>query len=134
MGREERKPKAFLGRAQRQAPVCSWHWSFRSGFGLRLVGFVQERRKPGVEPALLFLVLLPPPSTGTLGLAGRYGAGARLTADRQDAAVMKGVVGNVSVAHEAGYSVAGPIRQRDYLGKMMSHVMSGAGDQSESRI
>src|SRR6202051_5199839 len=48
----------------------------------------------GMEPALRFLVLLPPPSARALGLAGGHRAGARFTADRGEAAVMKWVVGN----------------------------------------
>src|ERR1700692_1242592 len=97
--------------------------------GLRRLGSPCEGGLAGMEPALLFLVLLPPPSAGALGLAGRHRAGARFTADRQEAAVMKWVVGNASVVQVGNHSVTCPIEQRVDLDKLILLIDRGAGDQ-----
>src|SRR6202790_2788405 len=97
--------------------------------GLRRLGSPCEGGLAGAEPALLFLVLLPPPSAGALGLAGRPRAGARFTADRQEATVMKWVVGNASVVQVGDHSVTCPIEQRVDLDELVLLIDRGAGDQ-----
>src|ERR1700690_2283709 len=97
--------------------------------GLRRLGSPCEGGLAGVEPALLFLVLFPPPSAGALGLAGRHRAGARFTTDRQEAAVMKWVVGNASVVQVGDHSVTCPIDQRVDLDELILLIDRGAGDQ-----
>src|ERR1700686_2429130 len=97
--------------------------------GLRRLGAPFVGGLAGVEPTLLFLVLLPPPSAGALGLAGRHRAGARFTADRQEAAVMKWVVGNASVMQVGDHSVTCPIEQRVDLDELILLIDRGAGDQ-----
>src|ERR1700686_3281868 len=97
--------------------------------GLRRLGAPFVGGLAGVEPALLFLVLFPPPSAGALGLAGRHRAGARFTADRQEAAVMKWVVGHASVVQVGDHSVTCPIEQRVDLDELILLINRGAGDQ-----
>src|SRR5262245_56745529 len=75
-----------------------------------------------MQPALLLLFVLPPPSTGTLALSGRHCAGAGGAADRQEALVMQRAVGNVVLADECEHLLAGPVEQRVHL------------DQAELRI
>src|SRR6202521_824420 len=101
--------------------------------GLRRLGSPCEGGLAGVEPALLFIVLLPPPSAGALGLAGRHRAGARFTADRQEAAVMKWVVGNASVVQVGDHSVTCPIDQRVGGDELMFGIDRGAGAQCAVR-
>src|SRR6202051_3290011 len=97
--------------------------------GLRQLGSPCEGGLAGVEPTLLFLVLLPPPSAGALGLAGRNRAGARFAADRQEAAVMKWIVGNASVVHVGDHSVTCPIEERVDLDELILLIDRGAGDK-----
>src|ERR1700730_1568298 len=97
--------------------------------GLRGLGGPCEGGLAGVEPAFRFLVLLPPPSAGALGLAGGHRAGARFPADRQEGAVMKWVVGNASVVHVGDHSVTCPIEQRVDLDELILLIDRGTGDQ-----
>src|SRR2546428_601358 len=68
-----------------------------------------------MQPALLFFILLPPPSPGTLGLAECDGARARCAADRREVAVMQTVVGNAVLADEREHPLTRPVEQRIYL-------------------
>src|ERR1700678_1647365 len=65
-----------------------------------------------VQPAFLFLGLLPPPASRALRLARRDRARARSTADRQEAAIMQRVVRNVVCAYEFERPFACPVEQR----------------------
>src|SRR6202790_223531 len=102
--------------------------------GLRRLGSPCEGGSAGVEPTLLFLVLLPPPSAGALGLAGRHRAGARFTADRQEAAVMKWVVGNASVVQVGDHSVTCPIEQRVDLDELILLINRGRSEEHTSEL
>src|SRR6202790_1472875 len=97
--------------------------------GLRRLGPPFEGGLAGLEPTLLFLVLLPPPSAGALGLAGRHRAGARFTADRQEAALMKWVVGNASFVRGGDQLITCPIEQRVDLDELILLINRCAGDQ-----
>src|SRR5580704_13659138 len=79
------------------------------GLLLRRVG---ARHVGGMQAAFLFLRLLPPPAPGTLRIARHDGAGARRTADRQEAALMERIVWHVVGANEFARAFARPIEQR----------------------
>ena len=64
-----------------------------------------------MQPAFLFLFLLPPPSPGALGLARCNGPRARSAADRREAAVMQTVVGDVVLADEREHTLTRPVKQ-----------------------
>ena len=84
---------------------CSWRHFLWQSFGLRI-----GRRH--MQAAFLLLFLLPPPSPGALGLSARHRTRARRAADRHEALVMQGIVGNAVLADEREDLLAGPVEQR----------------------
>src|SRR6516225_7741511 len=72
-----------------------------------------------VQPTLLLLFVLPPPSAGTLGVAARYRASARRAANRREAPVMQNVVGNAVLTDERKHLLARPVEQRIYLDELV---------------
>jgi hypothetical protein len=68
-----------------------------------------------MQPALLLLFLLPPPSSGALGLARRNGPRARCATDRCETGIMPGTAGNVVLADKREYLLARPVEQWIYL-------------------
>ncbi len=80
-----------------------------------------------MEPALLSLFLLPPPSSGTLGLARRDGACAWCATDRHEAEVVQTVVGNAVVADEREHLLACPVEQRADLDQPVMRIFGGKG-------
>ena len=72
-----------------------------------------------MQPTLLLLFVLPPPSAGTLGVAGRDSAGARGTADRCEAAIMQTIVGNAVLTDERKRPLACPVEQGIHLDQLV---------------
>src|SRR5580704_711820 len=99
-----------------------WSWS-----GLRRIGVGCDVSLAGVQPALLFRPLFPPPSSGALGFAGRDRAGAGGAADRQEAAIMQPVAGNAVVADECDHPFARPVEQRVHLDEPVARIDRGVG-------
>src|SRR6516165_1540316 len=81
-----------------------------------------------MQPALLFLLLLPPPPAGALGFARCDGARTWSAANRREAAVVQGIVGNVMLPDERAHAFARPVEQRAYLDQPMMWVDGGKGD------
>jgi hypothetical protein len=57
----------------------------------------------------MFAVLLPPPSPSVLRFPRFGGARARGTANRREAAIMEGMIGNVVLANESDDLFVAPI-------------------------
>src|SRR6185436_5504459 len=76
------------------------------------VGLRAEQLHGTVDPAFLVGVLLPPPATGTLGLAGHHGTCAWRTADRGVPVVEELVVRNFVLADVVPHAVEGPVGER----------------------
>src|SRR5260370_41532734 len=66
----------------------------------------------GMQAALLFLRLLPPPAPGTLRLTRADGACAGRTADRQKAALMQRIAWHVVGPNEFAPAFARPVDPR----------------------
>ena len=65
-----------------------------------------------MQPAFLFFFLFPPPAAGALGLARRDRARAGRAADREEAAIVQPIVGNIVLADEIKDAFARPVQQR----------------------
>jgi hypothetical protein len=80
----------------------------------------------GVEPALGFLLLFPPPAPGPLGLAGRYCTRAGRTTDREKASIVQGVTGDPAIADENYDAIPRPVEQRVYLDYLILEIKPDA--------
>src|SRR3954464_169964 len=78
-----------------------------------------------VQSAFLFFVLFPPPAAGALGLARRHRARAGRAADREEAAIVQLVVGNIVLADELEDALARPVQQRIDLEQMVGRIERG---------
>src|SRR5208282_369432 len=105
---------------------CSWCCFLCEN--LRSSGCGPLRLAWTMQPALLLLFLLPPPSPGAFRLAGRDGTRARCAADRRETAVMQGIAGNAVLADEREHPLARPVEQRIYLDQPVMRIDRSKGD------
>jgi hypothetical protein len=92
-------------------------------FGLR--GYGRLRAVTAVQPALLFLLLFPPPASAALGLSWRNGARAWGAANRQEAAVVQGVARHAMFPNKGGNLRARPVEERTDFDQIVCGVDRG---------
>src|SRR5687768_13476533 len=80
---------------------------------------------PQMQAAFLLVFALPPPAAGALGLAGSNGARAGRAADREEAALVQHIVGNIVRRDVPQDVVAVPVGQRADLDQLVGLVECG---------
>ena len=95
------------------------------GRGAVMRGASASARRRVVQPALLAVLVLPPPASGADVLAGRDGARAGLAADRREAAGMQRVDGDVVGGDVGVEPLERPVGQRVDLDQPVAGVPGG---------